>query len=95
MYIVVKAIKNNGMNVIGKFLCFDDAIRKMKEDVIADVNKAYKKAGLLALIYEKYSIHFLPFLRFHHEACLVLGKRTGHSWYSDGAHTQGLQLLTL
>lgn len=44
MYIVVKAIKNNGMNVIGKFLCFDDAIRKMKEDVIADVNKAYNTA---------------------------------------------------
>lgn len=44
MYIVVKAIKNNGMNAIGKFLCFDDAIRKMKEDVIADVNKAYNTA---------------------------------------------------
>lgn len=39
--------------------------------------------------------YFLSFLRFRDAACLVLGKRTGHSWYSDGAHTQGLQLLTL
>lgn len=45
--------------------------------------------------HEKHFIHFLPFLRFHHEACLVLGKRTGHSWYSDGTHTQSLQLFAL